>query len=401
MAPGPDGVLLSLGIQKDHVEQLMAVGIPPLSGLEGHQPALLFFLGSHKADPFGQRPGLAGDKVHIGGLHVLIQPFRTGDDHPQAVGFIKIGAVCPVGGHVAAVKPEGHRTVGFGLKFHTPVGLDVEEQTLQLGGVFRMILHQHPQMGGIDLHLLNGDLLALDLHRLVDGIHLCLSGKGGVKLQLEGEIGKIIGFPMGWMEEGILFIYRLGRGAVIPIPAKHVQMEQHFSRHVAVQQLHGGALQLTHRNVGVVGAKGAGAQPLLVHMGKICLGVQRFIALAGQPEEHVHLLLVYDEVFHAGGDTVLGLRQRNGLHILVVDRIGQRPGKGHRLGQLPEAGHLGASVSHRCTEVHQYHEQGKDGKHTAAGTENAPVSATKPLFGPGHGFLQRGQRTLQFLLQCL
>ena len=114
-------------------------------------------------------------------------------------------------------------------------------------------------------------------------------------------------------------------------------------------------MQLSHRHIGIICAKGAGAQPGFVGVGEVHLSVQRFVALAVQTEEYVDLFLIHDQIFHAGGDAVLALFQRNGLHILIFHRIGKGTGKGHRLSQLPQAGHLGAGVGHRRAEVHQYH----------------------------------------------
>ena len=88
-----------------------------------------------------------------------------------------------------------------------------------------MLLHFHTQMGRVDLYLPDGNVFAFQFHRLVDGVNLCLGGKGGVKLQKKSEIGQIIRLPVLRMEKLCFLINGFGRCAVIPITAEHVQLE--------------------------------------------------------------------------------------------------------------------------------------------------------------------------------
>ena len=296
-------------------------GQKPIVHQAGDDPALGLLLDALEGHALRHPLGAARRQVNVHPLMGLFQPPGAGDVQRQGVAAGEVRALQPVGDHGRRVGVSaGDDAVGNGTEALPVLVFQIEVQPLEPGGVVPVPLHVHPHVGGIDLHVRDGEGLAIQSERL---IHRHMAARGGIrriKAQIEGKRGQhgvrgVVRRGQQVLLQGADGGGSLGFLSVRPLSGDG---EGHGKglRHVLVSVVQGEAQH------------GSGALPEIRSQDGTCLmgrklrhlGGEALVPLPLQGEEQIHLLLVHDDIVDRGGNAVYRLALLDGLDIGVLHR---------------------------------------------------------------------------------
>ena len=239
----------------------------------------------------------------------------------------KVGTLQPEGLHGRCIRVSGGGdAVGDGVEPLPVLVFQAEVQVLQPGGVVRRPLHVHTDVGGIDLHLLHHQGLAVQPEGAVHRDDLPLGGVGGVKSQIEVEGSQNVWHTLrAFLQHGVLRrLFGMGRRGIWKFFLSRLSgdAEGHGEsiRNVAVMVVQGEVQQRTRFLLEI-----RTQHSTVLPGGEFRhLGGEALVPLTFQGEEDVHLFLVHDHVLDGGGDAVFRLGLPDGLDIVVLHGGGER-----------------------------------------------------------------------------
>ncbi len=343
----------------------------------------------HRMKAHALREKIAGHlrKVDFHRFPLHVEEVCAGNDNANLLSLIEIGALCPVADHGGCLRAaRGGDAVGDGLHAAAVGELQIEAQALEPGRVGSILADVEAQVGGVDLHLRQGEALAIQLHRPVQRHDFPLRRIPGIEVQRKVQLRPDLR----------LFPLRVGLHRLRPLALPHVpdkQRQLQILRDVLLHKVHGDLPQvvLLLRNTA---AHDGGRQMLAGFVAQLRRCVEGGAVLRRQGVEDIHLLLIDDQILHPRGDAIPALLLPHHLDIVVLDCKAQRGIEGQKPGQLAEKGQLLTGRRDRRGEVDQPHKAQKDcGK--ARGTAPKRRAAPHPPPRSAHGVRVRDRLKLR------